>query len=60
MKELSVNKLENLEGGKFWGWGEEKCTTKISGGCKTITCYKTYRIFWIGTKTKLSKFEVNC
>ena len=44
MKELSLNKLENLEGGKFWGtscgsWGS------IGGGCLVRTC--TYSVFWV-------------
>jgi len=46
MKELSLNKLENLEGGKFWGtdcsgatWGD------LGGGCFVRTCKKM--AFWI-------------
>ena len=44
MKELSLNKLENLEGGKFFGtecgnWGY------LGGGCYIRTC--TYDAFWI-------------
>lgn len=44
MKELSLNKLENLEGGKFWGkdcgnWGS------LGGGCLVRTC--TYSVLWI-------------
>lgn len=62
MTELTLSKLEKLEGGRFlgWGWKDEECTTKTSGSCSTTTCYKTYTSFWIGVKTKLSKFDVSC
>ena len=54
MKELNLNQLENLEGGKFWG-KETVCTT---AGCAT-TCYtNTYR-FWIRS-TKLESLTINC
>lgn len=45
MKELSVNKLENLEGGKFWG---KTCTTYTILG----KCYENCKIqrFWIVTR----------
>jgi hypothetical protein len=46
MKELSLNKLESLEGGKFWGtdcsgakWGS------VGGGCFVRTCKK--KAFWM-------------
>jgi hypothetical protein len=54
MKELSLNKLVNLEGGKFWG-KEESCTT---AGCAT-TCYETTYRFWFKS-TKLSRVTFDC
>lgn len=46
MKELSLEKLENLEGGKFWG---KDCGQKysIAGSCYQ-NC--TYRVFWVKTR----------
>ena len=43
MKELNVNQLENLEGGKFWGW---TCSDEYYIGG---TCYQTcqHQVFWI-------------
>jgi hypothetical protein len=50
MKELTLEKLENLEAGKFWG---KDCGPDIPlpGG----TCIKmcTYRVFW----AKLRPYE---
>lgn len=56
MKELNVNQLENLEGGRFWGtecgdWGH------IGGGCYVRTC--TYDVFWIEV-TSWQEFQGNC
>lgn len=48
MKELSVCKLENLEGGKFWGTSVS-CSQSYSiepGSCYQ-TCTVTYNAFWI-------------
>ncbi|RPD91221.1 hypothetical protein EGM88_14890 [Aureibaculum marinum] len=47
MKELSLEKLENLEGGKFWG-NDKTCgdTYEIAGSCYR-NCTKSYRMFWI-------------
>jgi hypothetical protein len=52
MKELSLNKLENLVGGKFWG---ETCTTGSIGGGDCITTCK-YQAFWltVGTSSSIS------
>ena len=55
MKELSVNKLENLEGGKFWG-SERHC---VYGTC-TKTCYKTKYRLWFATSTELASFDYTC
>lgn len=55
MKELSLNKLENLEGGKFWGQDcEEWKTMGIGSGCATQTC-RTKR-FWFTTKITVERF----
>ena len=55
MKELNVNQLENLEGGKFWG-SSESCTT---AGCAT-TCYTSKYRFWIRTSKRLSRLTISC
>lgn len=47
MKELSVNKLESLEGGKFWGWSDWDCSTSVGVGGECTTCTRTYSTFWI-------------
>ncbi|WP_408025362.1 hypothetical protein [Tenacibaculum sediminilitoris] len=51
MKELSVNKLENLEGGKFWGT-TETCHDEYdaSSGCTTTYCDYVTQRFWIVTE----------
>lgn len=45
MKELTLEQMENTQGGKFWG-SDSGCT-KCSDGYQT--CWKTYYIFWIST-----------
>jgi hypothetical protein len=55
MKELNVNQLENLEGGRFWG-SETNC---VYGDC-TKTCYKTKYRFWFDVGTELDSFELTC
>ena len=42
MKELSLNKLENLEGGKFWG--STNTQVELSGG--GYFCHHTYTVLW--------------
>ncbi len=50
MKELSVNKLENLEGGKMFGTTEYNCGWEYSNGCYVKYCdYKT-QFFWVVTE----------
>ncbi|WP_175418914.1 hypothetical protein [Aureibaculum algae] len=44
MKELSLEKLENLEGGKFWG--KEDVNVYSEDGC-TKTTYRRRYAFWI-------------
>ncbi len=49
MKELSLNRLENLEGGTFWGrdcgdWGY------LGGGCFIRTC--KIKRFWFTVSTE--------
>lgn len=36
MKKLELNQMENLEGGKFWGWGNWECGA-CSGGVQSCT-----------------------
>jgi hypothetical protein len=47
MKELSLNKLESLEGGKFWG---KTCGKSYPIGNKTYRTCK-YQAFWITYKS---------
>ena len=48
MKELSLEKLENLEGGKFWGWGDETCVTSVGpSGESCTTCTSHYYVLWV-------------
>jgi hypothetical protein len=50
MKELNVNQLENLEGGrKFWG---TQCGTSYS--IEEGSCYQncTHYVFWINNGTE--------
>jgi hypothetical protein len=57
MKELSLNKLENFEGGKFWG---SKCyTTSSSDGC-TVTSWCDYYVFWINIGTEVQDVQYIC
>ncbi len=44
MKKLELNQMENLEGGKFWGWGPARCGT-CSGGVQL--CTSNYYALWI-------------
>lgn len=50
MKELNVNQLENLEGGKFWG-RTVSCgqTYSIEPGSCYVNCRVTYQVFWVVT-----------
>lgn len=50
MKELNVNQLENLEGGKFWGKTCGKTFELEEGSCYRV-CTK-FR-FWIGFGTNV-------
>ncbi len=43
MKKLEVNQMENLNGGKFWGWGAEDCSA-CSGGI--MLCTSNYYVLW--------------
>lgn len=45
MRELTLEKMENTLGGKFWG-SDSGC-----GGCSNgfKTCWSTYYIFWMNT-----------
>ena len=50
MKTLSLNQMENLQGGKFWG-SETNCVNDgplvdWDGVCG-VTCYTDYYVFWI-------------
>lgn len=42
MKELSVNKLEGLQGGKFWG----STNTQIQMSDGSYFCTSEYEVFW--------------
>lgn len=56
MKKLSLNKLENLEGGRFlgWGWTDWSCSTAVGIGGLCTTCTRHYSSFWISVKTELT------
>jgi hypothetical protein len=44
MKKLELNQMENLEGGKFWGWGPitwGECSGGIQIG------QQTYYVLWM-------------
>ncbi|MEN8126050.1 MAG: hypothetical protein ABFR32_13085 [Bacteroidota bacterium] len=57
MKELSFEKLENLEGGKFWGWGPETCVTSYDSVGSCTTCTSHYYALWINVSTNV---DVSC
>jgi hypothetical protein len=50
MKELNVNQLENLEGGKFFG-RTVSCgqTYPIEPGSCYTNCVVTFQVFWLET-----------
>jgi hypothetical protein len=48
MKPMNENQLINLEGGKFWGWGEWECSPMGGGMC---FCTRDYHAFWIDVDT---------
>jgi hypothetical protein len=58
MKELSVKKLENLEGGKFWG--RECSTLYYLDDSGEVNCwqYCEFHVFWISVGSEVSL--VNC
>ena len=55
MNELSLDKLENLQGGKFWG-NEDSC---VYGTCSRTCFTSTYR-FWFRVKTVVKSFDYTC
>ncbi len=47
MKKLEVNQMENLEGGKFWGWTDWKPMGPCTNGWQTLV--RHYDTLWINT-----------
>lgn len=48
MKKMNENQLQNLEGGKFWGWS---CGSSYS--IEPGSCYQncTHYVFWMNNGT---------
>jgi len=63
MKELSVSKLENLEGGKFWGWDDVgSADFRNDSSCpsgKRIFQRQEYRVFWLSV-TRIKTRDLGC
>jgi len=57
MRNLSLNQMENLQGGKFWGSVETCNTAKIGNTCYKICVVKQY-IFWIKVAEETPPWEV--
>ena len=47
MKKLELNQMENLEGGKFWGWTNWTPTGPCENGFQTLV--RHYDVLWINT-----------
>ncbi len=45
MKKLEMNQMENLEGGKFWGWGPWRPMSDCINGKQTMI--RDYYAFWL-------------
>jgi hypothetical protein len=48
MKKMNENQLQNLEGGKFWGWSCGRSYSIEPGSCYQ-NC--THYVFWINNDT---------
>ena len=55
MKELSLNKLEEVKGGKFWG--TENVCQNVGYFCY---CEHTYYVLWVAVETETSIYFGNC
>lgn len=51
MKKLELNQMENLEGGKFWGWGETRWSDCVDGYQLGTT---TYYMLWMNVDSDVS------
>ncbi|MCZ8169242.1 hypothetical protein [Flavobacterium sp.] len=47
MKTLELKQMENLEGGKFWGWSDWTPTGPCTNGFQTVS--RHYDVLWINT-----------
>lgn len=47
MKKLEVNQMENLDGGKFWGWNDWKPMGPCTNG--KMTMVRVYDVLWMAT-----------
>lgn len=56
MKELNLQQLENLEGGKFWGRTNRQ--TLMSNG--SYYCYTQYQVFWTTVSSNSWISETPC
>lgn len=59
MKELNLQQLENLEGGRrrFWGWGSSGEMTPDSSCSSGVSVEETYYVLGIATGTRISCVE---
>lgn len=58
MKELSFERMEELQGAKFWGSGDYYDATECDDGKKVIC--KDYYVFWIKVVKCWDDREVDC
>jgi hypothetical protein len=47
MKKLEVNQMENLEGGKFWGWTDWEPMGPCTNGWVAVV--RHYDTLWVNT-----------
>lgn len=49
MKKVSLSKMENTQGGKFWGKGETNCTkaSDLGNGNCWYNCSTPHYAFWL-------------
>lgn len=53
MKKMTLEQMATVEGGKFWGNGEPRCTTINNGAGQDLYewCCQDYFVFWIKVDT---------
>jgi hypothetical protein len=55
MKKLEMNQMSDVQGGKFWGWGDEvtdlSCGVNTAGQC-ACSYTETYYAFGIAVATR--------